>query len=128
MRMPSVWTALTWAVVAASIAGAVLLRVYRLGDLPPGLHGDEAAHGLEALRIGKEGWIGVWSPVALGQPAGPLYVFALFVNWAPNEIWSVRLGAALLGIATLPVFFLFCRRLLNTRAALIGTVLLGFGL
>jgi len=128
MRMPSRWTALTWAAIAASIAGAVLLRVYRLGDLPPGLHGDEAAHGLEALRIGREGFIGVWSPVALGQPAGPLCVFALFVNWAPNEIWSVRLGAALLGIAALPVFFLFCRRLLNTRAALIGTVLLGFGL
>ena len=112
----------------AALGGAIFVRFYRLGDLPPGLHGDEAAHGLEALRIGQEGWIGVWSPVALGQPAGPLYFFAAFVNAFPEEIWSLRIGAAIVGLATLPLFFLFCRQLFGRRAALFGTFMLAFSL
>ena len=112
----------------AALVGAAFVRLYALGDIPVGILGDESAHGLEALRIGAEGWIGVWTPVALGQPAGPLYLFAAFVNPFPNEIWSVRLGAALLGLATLPIFFLFCRRLFGVRAALYGSVLLAFSL
>ena len=46
------------------VVGAVP-RLVLLGDIPPGLHGDEAAFGLEARRILDEG-IGAWSGVALG--------------------------------------------------------------
>ena len=59
---------------------AAFLRVYRLAELPPGLHGDEALTGLDALRILDEGWIGPYVGSALGQPTGPLYFTAFLLR------------------------------------------------
>src|SRR3712207_6029897 len=68
------WEAATLAIV---LGVALLLRVYQLSTLPSGLHGDEAVAGLEAQRILRDGYIGPYTPRALGFPAGPLYLTAL---------------------------------------------------
>jgi len=56
--------------VALATALAAVVRVTELTDIPPGLHGDEGLAGMDAARILREGWVGVYLPSALGTPSG----------------------------------------------------------
>jgi 4-amino-4-deoxy-L-arabinose transferase-like glycosyltransferase len=103
---------------------AAFLRTYRLTELPSGLHGDEAITGLEGLRILREGPIGPYSPLALGQPAGPLYLTALAVALFGNTILAVRIVPAFLGIATVPALYLVARRSFGSPVGLLSAALL----
>lgn len=103
---------------------AVFLRTYRLTDLPSGLHGDEAITGLEGLRILREGPIGPYSPEALGQPAGPLYLTALAVALFGNTILAVRIVPAFLGIVTVLALYVVARRSFGATVGLLGAALL----
>ena len=108
------------AVVLLTIAAAVL-RLYRLGDIPAGLHGDEGNFGLEALRILEEGWIGPYSTVTHGLLTGPLYIMALMVWLFDASAYAVRLSVALLGIATVPTTYLLFRLGFGHWVALFAT-------
>ena len=112
------------ALVALLVGIGALLRTYLLDELPPGLHGDEAWTGLEANRILRDGYIGPWSPSALGQPAGTFYWTAFLFRFIEPGLFSLRLSIALLGVATIPAFYLFTRALFGRTAATIGSVLL----
>ena len=110
--------------VASLIIVAAFLRIYRLGDFPPGLHGDEAWTGIEARRILEDGPIGVWSPSALGQPAGTFYWTAFLFSFLEPSLFTLRLSAALLGVLTVLAFYVFARAVLGPTAASVGAVLL----
>ncbi len=105
-------------------AAAAFLRIYRLGDIPDGFNGDEAWNGLDALRILDQGWIGVYTPGALGNLTGPIYLTALTVWLFDASIFSVRLSMALFGILAVPATHLFLRLGFGRQVALIGTVVL----
>ena len=105
---------------------AAFLRIYRLADLPPGLHGDEALTGLDALRITEEGWIGPYVGSALGQPTGPLYFAAFIFKLSHASLFTVRLSMAMLGIATVPIAYLLFRMSFGRWVALFGMVALTF--
>ena len=115
-----------WELLAVALLTAVaaFLRVYRLADLPPGLHGDEAQTGLDALRILDEGWIGHYVGSAMGQPAGALYFTALVFWLSEASIFTLRLSMAILGIATVPVAYLLFRLGFGRWVALFGTAAL----
>jgi 4-amino-4-deoxy-L-arabinose transferase-like glycosyltransferase/sugar lactone lactonase YvrE len=110
--------------LAAIVLVALLLRVVQLDTVPDGMHGDEGATGLEALRILHEGWIGVYSPLALGRPTGPLYLTAPSVALLGNSILSVRIAPALAGTFTVIVLFALLRRSLGATTALVGAAVL----
>ena len=120
-----------WAEVALVLGitlAAALPRLLFLSDVPPGLHGDEAWTGLDAQRVLDEGWIGVYTKSALGQPAGPLYWAAPFIALFGDSIFAVRLSMALLGIITIPVAYLAFRLMFDRSTAAFGALFLGFGL
>ncbi|MDO8751232.1 MAG: glycosyltransferase family 39 protein [Dehalococcoidia bacterium] len=108
-----------------TITGA-LLRVLFINQFPPGLAGDEADMGLEARRILQTGWIGIWSNSGWGQPAGGFYWTAFLFSFLPDTNTILRLSTAIIGIATIPVFYLFVRTLYGKRPAVIATCLLVF--
>ncbi len=99
-------TPLDVAIVIAITALAAGLRLWHLGSVPLGLHGDEAWTGLDARRILKEGWIGPYVPSALGQPTGPLYVTAAFFSFLPETTTTLRFSIAIFGVATVPLAYL----------------------
>ena len=113
-------------VVALLTAVAALLRIYRLTDIPLGLHGDEALTGMDALRILDEGWIGPYVRSALGQPSGPLYFTALVFKLSNASLFTLRLSMALLGVATVPAAYLLFRLGFGRWVALFATVALVF--
>jgi hypothetical protein len=108
------------------VAVAAWARLFALAEVPPGFHGDEAISGLEAQHILQEGWTGPWSPSAMGQPAGPFYWTALWLAFLPDTLFTVRLASAAIGIAAVPVFYLFCRECFGARPAAIAAVMLAF--
>lgn len=105
---------------------AAFLRIYRLADLPPGLHGDEALTGLDALRVIDEGWIGPYVGSALGQPTGPLYWTALLFKLSHPSLFILRLSMAILAIATIPTAYLMFRVGFGRWVAVFGTTALVF--
>lgn len=103
---------------------AAFLRIYRLGEIPDGFNGDEAWNGIDALRILDQGWIGVYTPGALGNMTGPIYLTALTFMLLDASIFSVRLSMALLGIAAVPATHLLLRLGFGRWVALLGATVL----
>ncbi len=112
-----------WAVLGVTAVGA-FLRLYRLTDIPPGVHGDEAWAGIQANRILDEGWIGAYITLGFGNNAGAVYWVAPFVGLLGDTVLAIRLPIALMGIATIPVAYLAFAEMAGKRAGLIGAFLL----
>jgi 4-amino-4-deoxy-L-arabinose transferase-like glycosyltransferase len=114
------------AIVIAITAVAAALRLWRLGSVPLGLHGDEAWTGIDARRILDEGWIGPYVISALGQPTGPLYATAALFKVLPQDTFTLRFSMAIFGIATVPLAYaLFASMYNRTVAAFAAAILAG---
>ncbi len=105
---------------------ALVLRVWDLSTLPYGLHGDEAAAGLDARRILAGEKIFPYTASALGQPAGPMYWAAVWVKLLGSTVVAVRLPNALLGVGTVICAFYALRLLFDRPTAWAAAVLLAF--
>lgn len=93
----------------------ILLRLYRLGEVPVGLHRDEAFLGYNAYSILKTGadMSGNFLPLHiksfLFSPALYSYFSIPFINIFDLSIFSVRFASALFGSLTILVtYFLVC--------------------
>lgn len=96
---------LLWIILAAAAA----VRWWNLDHLPAGFHGDEAWTGIDARRVLEEGWIGPYVPAALGQPTGPIYLVAGLFLFLPDDVWTVRLAIATLGLLAVLFTYLAAR-------------------
>ena len=107
--------ACAWVVV---LLLAAALRLLALGELPPGLHPDEAANAADALRAPlalaydhEGGWVEgpyVWL-------AWPVLAAAERAGWSLEA--ALRLPAALAGLALIPAGVLLAARLASGPAA-----------
>ncbi len=123
---------LLWLAIALLIAGAaILLRVYAIDRLPPGLFGDEAVEGLDALDV-LAGNFAIWFHAHLGREPIYVYLVALSYRFFGVTPLATRLPALIAGLATIPAAFLFAREWASqvfprdraTRLALLTTALL----
>ncbi|MBV9356215.1 MAG: glycosyltransferase family 39 protein [Chloroflexi bacterium] len=122
MGRRSRWHAVAACSIVAVAAAAV--RLVWLTTEPMGLHGDEAAYGLEAERILRSGWIGPYSGIALGLPSGPLYLVAGAVALLGNTILAVRIVQALCGVLTVVALFVVVARSFGVLAATAAAAIL----
>jgi 4-amino-4-deoxy-L-arabinose transferase-like glycosyltransferase len=110
---------------------AIALRVYAIDRLPPGLFGDEAVEGLDALDV-LAGNFNIWFHAHLGRE--PLYVYLTALSYALFGVTplATRLPALIAGLLTIPAAFVFVRewaaeifsRERATRLALLTSALL----
>ncbi len=96
--------------LAAVTALGALLRLYRLGEIPPGLFFDEAGQGLDVQDL-LSGRSLLFFDRSNGKEPLFIYWSALFAPWLPVGAWAVRLPAALAGVATIPAAFFLTREL-----------------
>ena len=80
-----------------------------LGNVPYGVHSDEAQVGTDAHRILSEGWIGVYTHAALGQPAGHAYLTTPSIWLLGDNAFALRLPLALVALAAIPLLYLLVR-------------------
>lgn len=95
--------------LAAATVVAGIVRLVFLGSIPYGVHPDEAQLGTDGRKIlDGELWT-VYTTAVLGQPSGHAYLtlpsFLLF-GWTP---FAMRLPLALVGLAAVPLLYLFVR-------------------
>jgi 4-amino-4-deoxy-L-arabinose transferase-like glycosyltransferase len=115
--------------VVAVLLVAAFFRLYRLDEFPPGLFIDEGQNGMDMLGIARGESFPVYSPgpdPTMGQE--PLYHYigaALFRLFGPS-IWTLRLTSAVIGIATVGLFFALAAPRLGAGTAFLGALVLGF--
>jgi 4-amino-4-deoxy-L-arabinose transferase-like glycosyltransferase len=105
--------------LAAVLLLAAVLRLYALGDVPAGLYCDEAGNGWNAYALGTAGidengthWpLYVWSFATSYKNPAFIYASILPVKLLGLSEFSVRLTAALFGIATVAAMFCLGRAL-----------------
>jgi 4-amino-4-deoxy-L-arabinose transferase-like glycosyltransferase len=98
---------------------AAFLRLYRLDEVPPGLHGDTAYKGVAANRILR----GEAYPIFFEESWGgvePMYMYllALVFRVAGATPLAIKALSAVIGIITVAVFYLLVRELF--RSVMIG--------
>ena len=117
-----------YAAVALLLAVAVYARAAELGSYPDGLAGAEADVSTAVSRILEGRPVGPWSEAAGGQPTGFVYVLAPWAGVFGESAASLRLASALVGLAAVGMFFVYCRAAFGSRAALLGAMLMAVGL
>jgi len=111
---------------AAFAAAALLLLGFALRALgiltiPPGLSGDEAINGSDALNVWRWGHTPIFFTNNYGREAGFLYLMALTIRLIGANALAIRLPAVLCGTLALALTYILLCRLWNPRVALIAT-------
>jgi len=89
------------------------LRLYRLPELPLGLHYDEAANGILASEIARGANIPVFIPSYTGKEVLFFYWAGLWIKLLGATVLALRLSAALAGLATVAATVWAVRELLH---------------
>lgn len=103
--------------VAAILLVAAFMRVYRLDQLPPGLHYDEAFNATQAQKV----LAGVERPLVfsedLTEEPMAIYTASVFFALFGASPFTLRLVSAVVGIVTVAALYLLARQLFATRLA-----------
>ncbi|MEX0676101.1 MAG: glycosyltransferase family 39 protein [Pirellulales bacterium] len=107
----------------ALVAAALAMRAWRLGNIP-GINGDEAWYGVQALALVHGGTVDWWTPT--GNPINVFFMFplaALHAVFGPSFA-LLRAVALASGVLALVANYWLCRRVFDARTALVSTLLL----
>jgi len=119
---PAGWRA--WLAPAALCGLGVLFRVVHFSSVPGGMNHDAAFNGMYALHVLQGGPYTPYISAAWGRETLFMYVCTPLVAWLGNVPEPIQLAATLVGIATLPIFYVFARALCGRRVALIALAFL----
>lgn len=114
-RRPMPFSKRELALLTLIVLVAAFLRLYRLDEVPPGLHGDTAYKGVAANRI-----IEGERPIFFAESWGgiePLYLYLLAASFHlfGNTAQVIQGLSAAVGIITVPLLHLLARELLRSR-------------
>jgi 4-amino-4-deoxy-L-arabinose transferase-like glycosyltransferase len=101
-----------------------VLQGYRVAEIPPGFHGDEAESGMQALQLlhGQ-----VQSLISVGWYHLPMLSFvwhAVSMIIFGDTVYGLRMSSVIVGTLTLIPFYALTRLLFNRNTALLATFLL----
>ena len=109
-------------VLILSIAG--FLRLYRFTAIPPGLYHDEAMNGSNALEVLETGRFQVFYPENGGREGLYIDVAAVCIRFWGNQVWVLRLPAAVFGILTVWGVYLLAAELSSVEIGLLAAFFL----
>ncbi|MEI8072872.1 MAG: glycosyltransferase family 39 protein [Candidatus Saccharibacteria bacterium] len=103
---------------------AIIFRFYQLSTLPPGLHPDEAANGLDIFRIlHNHDWRVIYNT---NGPREALFFYfqAFFVGIVGNTVLALRIAPAMFGVLAVVFVYLYTKDWFGRRTALIASFLM----
>jgi len=106
------------------LALAAFMRLYRIGSFPSGCYLDEADLGLIGIQLMERGIYTPFTKAATGHPTLFLYVLGLACKLWGTEPLTLRMVTIVVGLVTIPVFYLLARELFSLEASLMATTLL----
>jgi len=116
--------ALDLTLLAILTIAAGVLRLVLLGEIPYGVHSDEAQLGTDARRILDGQLWSVYTTAVLGQPSGHAYLTLpsfLLLGWTPL---AMRLPLALVGLAAVPLLYAVVRQSFGRAEAFFASAML----
>ncbi len=111
-----------WFILALIVGGAALLRLAALDQFPPGLYHDEAYNGLDALQV-LRGYIPIFFEANNGREPLFIYLAAGSILLWGRSPGALRLISALVGVLTVPAFYVLGRELYGRRVGLLAALL-----
>ena len=111
--VPSHRTSRTITAALLILLVAAGLRLYRLPELPVGLHYDEAANGILANEIAQGGKTPIFISSYTGKETLFFYWAALWIRLLGRTTLALRLSAALIGLVTVAATIWATRELLH---------------
>ena len=97
---------------------AVFLRLWQIGQLPPGLTHDEADHGITAWSI-VNGERAIYFTVGYGREPLYDYATAIVMQFIGPTYLAGRLTAVFFSLLTLIFLYLWVKQVLDTPTALL---------
>lgn len=107
-----------WAAITVMLLVAALLRLWQLGEIPPGHSHDEVANGLIARQI-LDGDLRLYFVTAYGHEPLYHYVQAASVGLLGENWLGLRFPSAALGLLGLAAVYVLIRRLFGAPVALL---------
>jgi 4-amino-4-deoxy-L-arabinose transferase-like glycosyltransferase len=99
------------------------LRLYHIGDLPPGLYRDEAFYGLDAVGI-LNGTVAVWYPANNGREGLYMLPLSLAIAFFGQTVFALRITSALIGIATLVAVYAAGQQMFSQRIGVLSAAVM----
>ncbi len=116
---PASWNRWDWIILAAVTALGAALRLYQLGELPPGFQFDEAFNAIDAKQV-LAGHTPLFLPANGGREALYTYWQAALGALFGVNVYTLRLASAIAGILTIPAAYLLLRGLLRRNSRYIA--------
>ncbi|MGC9521118.1 MAG: glycosyltransferase family 39 protein [Anaerolineae bacterium] len=118
--------------LARLIAPSILLlalgvRVIGIADVPPGLSGDEAINGADALEV-LRGHTPIFFTDNYGREAAFIYSMALTIRLIGANVLAIRLPAIACGVGGVLFTYVLVRRLWSARVAILSAALMSVSL
>jgi Dolichyl-phosphate-mannose-protein mannosyltransferase len=108
------------------MAIAMLMRLWRLGDLAPGMHGDEGEAGASALSILNGNLVSPFERGWSTQSNVYYWTLAICMRVFGTGLVGLRSFAVLCGLATVVFVYFLARELFGQRCAIIAATFLSF--
>lgn len=108
------------------MAAAVIMRLWRLGDLAPGMHGDEGEAGTAALNILNGNLVSPFERGWSTQSNVYYWTVAVCMRVFGTGLVGLRSFAVLCGVVTVVFVYLLARELFGQRCAIIAGAFLAF--
>ena len=96
---------------------ALFLRVYRLDDIPPGLHYDEAANAILASDIARGEARPLFIEAYTGKEVLFFYLAGVSMRLLGVSVFSLRLTSALIGTLTVLITYRLAREMFANQGA-----------
>ncbi|UCG23147.1 MAG: glucosyltransferase domain-containing protein [Chloroflexota bacterium] len=100
----------------AIIAVTLFFRVWRLAELPPGLHYDEAIDLQQGLRI-LSGDFFLYAPAGWGREGLNYYIIGGLLSLVPDNVLALRLATVISSLGLAVVSYLLARRIAGRLVA-----------
>jgi 4-amino-4-deoxy-L-arabinose transferase-like glycosyltransferase len=102
---------------------AAFMRLYQLQSLPPGLHADEAANGLDIINILENHDIRPFYDANGGREGLFFFLQAIGVKLLGTTVLGLRIVPALLGVIAVGIIYLWLTSWFSRRVALLASLL-----
>jgi 4-amino-4-deoxy-L-arabinose transferase-like glycosyltransferase len=113
------WNRWDWIILASVTTLGAALRLYQLGELPPGFQFDEAFNAIDAKQV-LAGHTPLFLPANGGREALYTYWQAVLGGLFGVNVYTLRLASAIVGILTIPACYLLLRGLLRRNSRTIA--------
>jgi 4-amino-4-deoxy-L-arabinose transferase-like glycosyltransferase len=113
-----------WLVLGLIMAVALYMRLHSLASLPPGLHPDEAANGLDVFRILERHDIRPFYSENGGREGLFFLLQSIGVGIFGNTLFGIRVAPALIGTLAVLATYLWGRSWFSARVGLFAAAIM----